>query len=84
MTMVTHPRSSEGNKDILALVKGNFVKVGNIEFGVSWRGRRLDVGLDARLFGNARDSDYSAGRPLRNQNDNANNAARVSRSRAPL
>lgn len=49
---MTAPRSSEGNKDILALVKGNFVKVRSIEFGVSWRGRRLDVGLDARLLCN--------------------------------
>lgn len=51
--MITHPRSSESDKDIFALVKDDFVKVGNIEFSVSGRRRRLDVGLDARLLGNA-------------------------------
>lgn len=50
---ITHPRSSESDKDIFALVKDDFVKVGNIEFSVSGRRRRLDVGLDARLLGNA-------------------------------
>lgn len=48
---VTAPRSSERDKDIFALVKGDFVKVGSIEFSVSGRRRRLDVGLDARLLG---------------------------------
>lgn len=60
--MITHPRSSERDKDIFALVKGDFVKVGSIEFSVSGRRRRLDVGLDARLFGDATvQSNYQRG-----------------------
>lgn len=49
--MVIYLRSSECDKDIFVFVKGDFVKVGSIEFSVSGRRRRFDVGFDVRLFG---------------------------------
>jgi hypothetical protein len=49
----THPRSSESHEHILRLVQSDIGKVARVELDSSGRRGRLDLGLYARLLGDA-------------------------------